>query len=323
MYNGTIIANARVPADLNGSNFTYPYPISLYRFTSQFQYLEMAFMDVAPSYDTAPDSKTVVLLHGNYFCGATWNATIEKLVAVGYRVIAPDHIGYCKSTKPRGYQFSVEQLATNVNGLLGALGIQSAVVVGHSFGGTVATRYSLMFGCQVDRLVLVDPIGLEDYTAQGVPYLTIDANTAVSAASTFASVQAYENVTYYVGQWRPAYDVWVSMYNNVVHGSRARLFALNQAQIVDVVLTQPIACQFPNVSSRALMMVGDKDTTAIGKTWASPAVAARLGHFNVLGPLRCSEMPNCTLVQFSSLGHAPQISDPDAFHAELLAWLAE
>jgi hypothetical protein len=37
------------PNDVNGSNFTYPYPVKVYKFTSQHQWLEMAHMDVPPS----------------------------------------------------------------------------------------------------------------------------------------------------------------------------------------------------------------------------------------------------------------------------------
>jgi pimeloyl-ACP methyl ester carboxylesterase len=70
----------------------------------------MTFMDVAPD---KPNGRTVVLLHGKNFCAATWEATIKTLVDVGYRVIAPDQIGFCKSTKPEHYQYSFQQLADN------------------------------------------------------------------------------------------------------------------------------------------------------------------------------------------------------------------
>ena len=60
---GTVDSNsASFPEDLNGSNFTYPWPVKLYKFTSQRQSLEMAFMDVAPT--CTPNGKTVVVFHG-------------------------------------------------------------------------------------------------------------------------------------------------------------------------------------------------------------------------------------------------------------------
>jgi len=50
--------------------FTYPWPVTLYRFESQNQPLEMAYMDVKPA---RPNGRTAVLLHGKNFCAATWS----------------------------------------------------------------------------------------------------------------------------------------------------------------------------------------------------------------------------------------------------------
>jgi pimeloyl-ACP methyl ester carboxylesterase len=76
----------------------------------------MAYMDVAPA--GAANGKTAVLLHGKNFCGATWEQTITELSKAGYRVVAPDQIGFCASSKPAHYQYSFQQLAANTAGLL-------------------------------------------------------------------------------------------------------------------------------------------------------------------------------------------------------------
>lgn len=133
------------PDDLNGSNFTYPYPVKVYNFPSQRLNVQMAFMDVAPTNNgsTSANPPVAVLLHGKNFCGATWNETIIQLTGAGYRVIAPDQVGWCKSTKPVGYQFTFQQLALNTNSLLKQLGIYNATVIGHSTGGMLAARYAL------------------------------------------------------------------------------------------------------------------------------------------------------------------------------------
>jgi len=75
---------------------------------NQNQHLTMAYMDVTAK---NPNSKTVVLLHGKNFNGAYWKTTIEALTKEGYRVIVPDQIGFGKSSKPVGYQFTFQQLA--------------------------------------------------------------------------------------------------------------------------------------------------------------------------------------------------------------------
>ncbi|CAM6108427.1 unnamed protein product [Calypogeia fissa] len=91
------VKTTTTPTELNGSNFTYPWPVLLYKFNSQNQRLEMAYMDVCP---TTPNGHTIVLLHGKNFCGATWNQTAIVLLEAGYRVVIPDQIGFCKSSKP-------------------------------------------------------------------------------------------------------------------------------------------------------------------------------------------------------------------------------
>jgi pimeloyl-ACP methyl ester carboxylesterase len=90
-----------------------------------------------------------------------------------------------------------------------------------------------------------------------------------------------------------------------------------------MVLTSPVAHYFGDIVSKTLLIVGDQDKVAIGSNWASPAVAATLGHFNILGPQVCAEIPDCTLYQFPTLGHAPQISAPSNFTKVVLDWLEE
>jgi pimeloyl-ACP methyl ester carboxylesterase len=318
---GEVVKDGHISNDLNGSNFTYPWPVKLYEFEAQRdQTVEMAFMDVAPT--GTPNGKTAVLMHGKNFCGPTWNATAITLAKAGYRVILPDQIGFCKSSKPDRYQFSLQQLATNTYGLMKILGIQKATFIGHSMGGMLATRFSLMYPASVTQLVLVNPIGLEDWGALGVPYPDTDASWAQELSSTYGSIRGYEQDTYYVGTWDPSYDTWVNMLVNIYGGSQADHFTWNQAEIVDMVLTQPIVYEFPLLKAKTLLMIGAKDTTAIGKQWSPPDVQAKLGHYNVLGKQVAAMIPGSTLIEFADLGHAPQIQAPDRFHSALMGWLS-
>ncbi|UKZ79583.1 hypothetical protein TrVFT333_007341 [Trichoderma virens FT-333] len=306
------VSKGPFPFDLNGSNFTYPYPVNVFTFTSQQQKLQMAFMDVKPT--CAPNGQTAVLLHGKNFCGATWNSTIVALAGAGYRVIAPDQVGWCKSSKPESYQFSLNQLAWNTRGLLNTLGIGNITLIGHSVGGMLSTRFALQYPNTIDRLVLVDPVGLEDYVEKGVPYVSIDTDIAAEAAQTFAALKGYEQSIYYAGQWDDSYTIWVTMLTNVYFGSKRAQFIKNQGQIVDMVLTSPVVQYFKDVVSKTLLIIGDQDKVAIGANW-SPR--------SVIGPQVCDTIPDCTLYQFPTLGHAPQISAPSNFTRVVLDWLEQ
>ncbi|TGO42614.1 hypothetical protein BHYA_0006g00140 [Botrytis hyacinthi] len=305
-----------------GLAFKYPYPVHFYHFTSQQQNLTMAYMDVPPS-NTTSYAGIIVLLHGKNFCGATWNTTAHALASIGYRVVIPDQIGFCKSSKTMHYQFSLHQLATNTNFLLQSLNITSAIIMGHSMGGMISARYALTFPSQTQRLILVDPLGLEDWQALGVPYQRPDLSFITELATTYTSIMTYQKSTYYGGTWDPAYDEWVNMLLEVYTGPQGRTFAWDMALVTDAVFVEPIVYQLPNLTMRSLLVVGDLDNTAIGKAWAPASVQAVVGHYEVLGKEVAARVPWMDLVELEGLGHSPQIQDFETFWEAVEGWLRE
>lgn len=299
--------------------FPYPEPVRRFAFSSQDQTLEMAFMDVRPS---ASNGRTAVLLHGKNFCGATWEATIRTLSRAGYRVVTLDQIGFCKSSKPQRYQFSFEQLAANTHALLGSLGIKQATIVGHSTGGMLGIRYALMYPDEVEQLVLVDPIGLEDWQAKGVPWVGVERWYQAELKTTANSIRRYEQSTYYGGQWRPSYERWVQMLAGMYRGPGRGAVAWDSALLYDMIFDQPVVYELDRLKPPTLLIIGDKDTTAVGKQFASPEIRAQLGHYPELARAAAKAIPHATLVEFPDAGHAPQVQDPDAFHRVLLDGLA-
>lgn len=299
--------------------FDYPHTVHDFTFASQGQPLHMAYMDVQPA---QPNGRTVVLLHGKNFCAATWEQTIDELAAAGYRVIAPDQIGFCKSSKPAAYQFSFQQLARNTHALLASLGVARATIVGHSTGGMLAVRYALMYPRDTEQLVLVNPIGLEDWKAKGVPSLSVDDWYARELKTTADGIRRYEQATYYAGQWRPAYEPWVQMLAGMYRGPGKAQVAWDSALLYDMIYTQPVCYEFGQLTMPTLLLIGDKDTTAIGKDVAPPEVRAKIGHYPELAKAAQAAIPHAALVEFPNLGHAPQMQDPQAFHAALLKGLA-
>ncbi|MGO4306652.1 alpha/beta fold hydrolase [Cupriavidus sp. RAF12] len=299
--------------------FDYPYPVQHYKVSSQGQPLDMAFMDVKPE---KPNGRAVVLLHGKNFCGATWQESIRQLSGAGYRVIAPDQIGFCKSTKPPHYQYTFQQLARNTHALLASIGVGKVTVLGHSTGGMLAMRYALMYPQETQQLVLVNPIGLEDWKAKGVPSLSVDQWYARELNTTADRIRNYEKSTYYVGQWKPEYEPWVQMLAGMNRGTGKQIVAWNSALLYDMIYTQPVVYEMGAIQAPTLLMIGDKDTTAIAKDAAPPEVQARVGRYPELAQATAKAIPNTTLVEFPELGHAPQMQDPQAFHKALLEGMA-
>ncbi len=300
--------------------FDYPYPVSRFEFESQREHLHMAYLDVQPA---KSNGRTVVLLHGKNFCAGTWETTLQSLSEAGYRVIAPDQIGFCKSSKPQRYQYSFQQLALNTHALLDKLGISKVTILGHSTGGMLATRYALLYPAQVEQLVMVNPIGLEDWKALGVPYHTVDQWYANELQTSAERIKAYEQSTYYAGQWKPEYDRWVNMLAGLNNGLGKELVAWNSAQLYDMIFTQPVLYEFGQLQMPTLLLIGQADTTAIGKAFAPKALQAKLGNYPELGKRTAQAIPRATLVELVGLGHSPQIQAPERFHPILLKGLAE
>jgi 3-oxoadipate enol-lactonase len=95
----------------------------------------------------------VVLLHGFPFSHHIWDAQIETLARTS-RVIAPDLRGMGESGAPPG-PYLMENLASDVAGILDALEVERASIAGHSMGGYVALAFFRMFAERVSSLALV------------------------------------------------------------------------------------------------------------------------------------------------------------------------
>ncbi|MBC3921629.1 alpha/beta hydrolase [Pseudomonas lurida] len=299
--------------------FDYPYPLKHFEFQSQGKSLQMGYMDVPAN--GKPNGRNVVLMHGKNFCGATWEGSIKALSDAGYRVIAPDQVGFCSSSKPDHYQYSFQQLANNTHQLLEKLGIQKATLLGHSTGGMLATRYALMYPDQTEQLAMVNPIGLEDWKALGVPSLTVDQWYERELKVSADGIRKYQLNTYYVGRWKPEYERWVDMYAGLSNGPGHTRVAWNSALIYDMIFTQPVYYELKHLQMPTLLLIGTADNTAIGKDVAPAAIKAKLGNYAVLGKQVAALIPHATLVEFPGLGHAPQMEEPAQFHTALLQGL--
>ena len=315
---GLSLSTPAALADPDLADFHYPYPVERQEFQSQGQALSMAYMDVKAA---QPNGQTVVLLHGKNFCGATWESVIKVLHDAGYRVVVPDQIGFCKSSKPQAYQFSLHQLAANTRALLDKLGVQRPIVLGHSMGGMIAMRYALMYGNDMSGLVVVNPLGLEDWKAKGVPIVTVDDLYARELKTSAESIKKYQLSTYYGGEWKPEYDRWVLMLAGMYKGEGGKRVAWNQALTSDMIFAQPVVYELERIATPTLLMIGLKDNTAIGKDRAPPEVAKVLGNYPELARRTQERIPNATLVTFPELGHSPQVQDPERFNKTLLEQL--
>jgi pimeloyl-ACP methyl ester carboxylesterase len=100
----------------------------------------------------------LLLVHGFTASNFVWNDVLLPISESGFRVIAPDLVGFGFSGKPAGGEYTIDAQARMILGLMDHLGIETATIVGSSYGGAVAATCALDYPERVKRLVLVDAV---------------------------------------------------------------------------------------------------------------------------------------------------------------------
>jgi epoxide hydrolase 4 len=113
--------------------------------------------DVRLHYVEAGQGPLVVLLHGFPEFWYGWRRQIQPLVAAGFRVVAPDMRGYNLSSTPKGIAaYDIGKLTDDIAGLIRERGAESAQLVGHDWGGSVAWALAMSHPEVVARLVILN-----------------------------------------------------------------------------------------------------------------------------------------------------------------------
>jgi pimeloyl-ACP methyl ester carboxylesterase len=108
------------------------------------------------------DAPAIILIHGFTAFNLVWSEVLLPISAAGFRVIAPDLLGHGFTEKPKGGEYTIESQARMVIGLMEHLGIESATLVGNSYGGAIAAICALDYSARVARLVLVGAVINDD-----------------------------------------------------------------------------------------------------------------------------------------------------------------
>lgn len=308
------------PLGIALESYVYPRPVSFLELENGGERVRMTYMDSAPTNPNpgALARTPVLLMHGKNFYGAYWANTITALNAAGYRVIVPDQIGFGKSSKP-DIAYSFDLLATNTLKLLDSLGVGKVAVVGHSMGGMLATRFALNYPNRVEKLILENPIGLEDYHAATGPVSTETLFADELGATDVEKIRAsFKN--YFVA-WKPEYERFVEVRERITSSGEWPRAAKASARTYQMILQQPVVYQLPLLKVPTLLIIGQSDRTAVGKGYAPPNVAATLGDYPTLGKRAAQAIPGARLVEIPNVGHIPHLEASEQFHRALIRFL--
>ncbi|MGA9285634.1 MAG: alpha/beta hydrolase [Solirubrobacteraceae bacterium] len=253
----------------------------------------------------------IVFVHG---LSGSWPNWLEQLpvFARNHRVIAMDLPGFGHSPMPQEH-ITISAYARILDGLLEALGISAATVVGNSMGGFVSAELAIAFPQRVERLVLVSAAGISTYGHREVeriePYLR----------------RLAPMIAAYTG-WTAARSDWVSRrpgLRNITLGMVTRhpsrlpaALAAEQLrgagkpgfiQALRANIDYPIAERLPEIACPTLIVWGAEDKVI------------PVGDADMFEQL----IPNSRKVIFEGTGHMAMLERPTAFNQLLDAFVAE
>ena len=312
----TLPMSSTEPLGIALEGYPYPYPVKFLPFNIEGQPVRMAYMDVAP---TGPANyQTVLLLHGKNFYGNSWARVIGVLTQAGYRVVVPDQIGFGKSSKP-DIDYSFDMLAANTAKLLDTLGVTQVVVVGHSTGGMLAVRFARTYSQRVTRLVLEDPIGLEDYR-RTVPPQTTETLCKAEMEQTPEKISAFY-ARYFAHPTPALYEPYASIAARVLQSGEYPRWAKASALTYQMIYRQPVRSEYNLLTPSVLLIVGDQDRTAVMRNYADTETQKTMGNIPKLAEAAGKDIPHCKVVIVPECGHVPHMEQPERFDRELLDFL--
>ena len=117
--------------------------------------VELFIQEMGPA-----DGQVILFVHGTAAWSGLWRETMTPLAEAGYRCIAIDIPPFGYSERPSIPSYGNADQAKRIVALLDTLGIERAILLGHSFGGGATMETALMIPDRIDALVLADVGGL-------------------------------------------------------------------------------------------------------------------------------------------------------------------
>ncbi|WP_308445993.1 alpha/beta fold hydrolase [Alteromonas salexigens] len=201
----------------------------------------------------------------------------------------------------------------------GATGFSEA---GHSMGGMLASRFSLMYENTVNKLILVNPIGLENYLYY-VRYKDVQFFYENELSQTPEAIVSYQRKNYYDGAWNDRYTALTLPLQGWVNGDDWPTLARVSALTYDMIFTQPVIDEFDKLAMPVTLILGTRDTTGPGRNWKKEGVTYTLGEYDKLGKRVQQRNPAINVVELEDLDHLPFIEDFEAFISPFMAALPE
>jgi len=244
-----------------------------------------------------PDGVPVVLLHGFPFDRSLWDPQVAALEGE-FRVVAYDARAHGRSGGA-GEPFAFEDFVDDLHGVLDALAIGKAVLVGLSMGGYVALRFAEREPARVRALVLSDTKSAADGDAARLARAAGAKKARAEGAAAFADGFLPKALSKRTLQASPEI---VGKVRGMIHGCSAAGIA---GTLVAMAGRTDTTASLAKVSVPALVLVGSEDVLT------PPADAKALA----------AAIPGARLVEIPGAAHLPNLEATAAFDEALLPFL--
>ena len=239
-------------------------------------------------YDETGSGPAMVFIHG-WCCNRTYFAPQYEHFSKLHRVITVDLRGHGESDKPEG-EYSLPVFADDVAWMLGEVGVTSAVVVGHSMGGSVAAALAARHPQLVNAAIAVDSgiISSEGFRQRSGPIL-----------------EALRGPDYVAASRRMVEGMFKPEDSPVL-----------KARILDEMSSAP-----QHVMAACMQMNADTTAESLGSI-AQPLLMIAAGHF-AFDPAPMREVaPKLRFAQTVGSGHFNQLEVPEQVNAMIERFLA-
>jgi len=231
----------------------------------------------------------------------------------------PDQIGFGKSSKPAA-DLHFDTLARNTVALLDHLQIAKADIVAHSLGGMLGVRIARAYPDRITRLLLIAPIGLEDYRLYVPPTPTekiLENEDRLTADGYRKQLETNYSLKLPPDQVTPFIDARFNIKGSSEYPRWLRAF-VNSAQLI---YREPVVHEIPLITLPTLFIMGADDHNAPGKPNAPEALRPKMGQNAELAKALAAKMPDARAEVIPNTGHLVFLEAPAKFNELMLGFL--
>lgn len=252
--------------------------------------------------DGPPDAPALLLIHGTAVSARSWEPMVP-LLTESHRVIRIDLLGCGRSARPDGASYAVPDQALRAGAALDRLGVEHAIVAGHSSGGAVATALAEQRPDLVTAIALVDTgPEMAAYVAKEGAIRPASSTDPSSAGATLAELTDDQLRQAMADGFRPGYAI-PRAYVELFRGVDLEVFAASSRAIRAYLDERSLPERLAPLDRPLLVLFGEQDSR-----WR-PSSAADY-----------RAVPGATIELLPGVGHSPILEDPPLTAAPLLAF---